>query len=112
MKHIQYNNQYFLGSITTNEDGTVVVSDAVEVGGVVTDADVAEYIQRLNDGELTVVQIHGQAAYVIKELKPEIVDKFKVYSGIMDRSIKKAEKVYQNYRFRKELNKLDGGNRK
>lgn len=112
MKHIQYQNQFFLGNITTNDDGTVTISDAIEVGHTLVDSDVEEYIQRQNDGVLTTVTIHGDAAYVIKEMKPEIADRFTLYQGIMDRVKGRAEKVYQNYRFRKELNKLDGMGRK
>jgi hypothetical protein len=109
MKQVIVNGVSYLGDLEVTENG-VVVKDAIQIGQVVTRADVTRYFEEANVGNLKSVNFGGNGiSYTEMELDDDIKNFLQVSKLVMDQAKTVAVRKLENSEFRNELGKFTGG---
>jgi len=109
MKQVIVNGVSYLGDLEVTENG-VVVKDAIQVGDVVTRADVTRYFEESNVGNLKSVTFGGNGiSFSEMELDDDIKNYLQIAELVMNQAKSVAVRKLENAEFRSELGKFTGG---
>ena len=109
MKQAIVNGVSYLGELVVEENGNVVVKDAIKTGNVVTRADITRYFQEANVGNLESVEFGGNGiSYSVMDLTDDNQNYIKIAELVMDQAKSVAVRKLENQEFVGELGKLTG----
>jgi hypothetical protein len=109
MKQVIVNGVSYLGDLEVTDNG-VVVKDAIQIGQVVTRADVTRYFEESNVGNLKSVSFGGNGiSFSEMELDDDIKNYLQIAKLVMDQAKSVAVRKLENTEYRNELGKFTGG---